>query len=54
MSAAKRLIAAAKEMREVSARRFGPNHEKPCKKPTTITCALWKCQEKNKCQWKQP
>lgn len=32
-------------------RRFGREHEKPCKRPTIITCAMWECQYANECRW---
>ena len=34
----------------ISSRRFGESHEKPCKRPTVLTCALWECQHANECQ----
>lgn len=36
--------------RDIIKRRFGPEHEKPCKNPSTATCALWECQKANECQ----
>jgi hypothetical protein len=36
---------------EIVWRRFGSSHEKPCKRPSTITCAMWECQKANECQW---
>ncbi len=38
------------DRREIVKRRFGSAHDKPCKQPTTITCALWRCQYANECQ----
>jgi hypothetical protein len=32
-------------------RRFGSNHEKPCKRPECATCAMWECQMADECQW---
>lgn len=32
-------------------RRFGPAFAKPCKKPTTIICAMLHCQLEQACQW---
>ena len=31
-------------------RRFGRNHDKPCKRPDILTCALWECQKANECR----
>jgi hypothetical protein len=36
---------------EISRRRFGSDHEKPCKRPSIMTCAMWECQHANQCQW---
>lgn len=36
--------------REIIKRRFGPDHDRPCNKPTTLTCAMWDCQAANECQ----
>jgi len=35
---------------DVIARRFGPRHARPCADPQTITCALYECQERNRCK----
>jgi hypothetical protein len=32
-------------------RRFGRNHDKPCKRPEILTCAMWECQKADKCRW---
>jgi hypothetical protein len=32
-------------------RRFGRDHERPCKRPNILTCAQWSCQRANECQW---
>lgn len=32
-------------------RRFGSRHDKPCKRQSVLTCALWQCQQANQCQW---
>jgi hypothetical protein len=31
-------------------RRFGRDHDKPCRDPQITTCAMWKCQIANECQ----
>lgn len=31
-------------------RRFGPAFEKPCDDPNMIECAMWECQERNRCR----
>ena len=31
-------------------RRFGRNHEKPCRNPDVLTCALPRCQYAGECQ----
>ena len=36
---------------EVIWRRFGSEHEKPCKRLGVTTCAMWECQKANQCQW---
>lgn len=36
---------------EVVRRHFGRNHDKPCKRPSVLTCALWECQKANECRW---
>ena len=38
------------EEREIAQRRFGSRHDKPCRRPTILTCALWDCQQANECQ----
>jgi hypothetical protein len=37
---------------KIVARRFGLWHKKPCRRPDMLTCALWECQERNKCAFK--
>lgn len=37
--------------KEIVARRFGLDHDKPCKRPDVITCAQWRCQMANECRW---
>jgi hypothetical protein len=34
-------------------RRFGRDHDKPCKRPTVLTCAMWECQKANHCRWSE-
>ena len=36
---------------EIAARRFGSDHDKPCKRAGVLTCAMWKCQEADCCQF---
>jgi hypothetical protein len=36
---------------EIMWRRFGSEHDKPCKRPTVLTCAMWECQQANECRW---
>lgn len=43
----------ATERNEVISRRFGPGHEKPCRRPEVITCAGWDCQKAGECQHPQ-
>jgi hypothetical protein len=31
-------------------RRFGREHDKPCRRPEVLTCALCECQRANECQ----
>ena len=31
-------------------RRFGKLHEKPCKRPSVLTCAMPECQYANECR----
>jgi hypothetical protein len=31
-------------------RRFGRDHEKPCRDPSVLTCAMPECQYANQCQ----
>lgn len=31
-------------------RRFGSAHDKPCKNPSVVTCAMWECQQANECR----
>lgn len=45
---------AATETNEVISRRFGRDHEKPCKRPNVLTCAMWKCQSAGECQADEP
>jgi hypothetical protein len=35
---------------EVVQRRFGRDHEKPCRRPDVLTCAKWNCQSAGACQ----
>lgn len=35
---------------EIVKRRFGRDHTEPCGDPTTITCAKWECQKRNRCK----
>lgn len=37
-------------MDEIVWRRFGRDHDKPCRNPTVLTCAFWECQVANECQ----
>jgi hypothetical protein len=32
-------------------RRFGRQHDKPCKRPNILTCAMWECQQADECRW---
>ena len=32
-------------------RRFGRDHDKPCKQPTVLTCAMPECQLADECQY---
>ncbi len=36
--------------KEICWRRFGPKFEKPCGNPEVIECAMWECQERNRCK----
>jgi hypothetical protein len=40
----------ATETSEIVSRRFGRDHEKPCKRPDVLTCAMWPCQSAGECQ----
>jgi hypothetical protein len=46
----KSLIRAAKQASEIVNRRFGRDHDKPCKRPEVLTCAQWECQQAGECQ----
>ena len=35
---------------EMVTRRFGRTHERPCKNPRTLTCAMPECQYANECR----
>jgi hypothetical protein len=35
---------------EITARRFGRNHDRPCNDPNTLTCSFYECQKCNECQ----
>lgn len=37
------------EMATIVRRRFGRDHETPCARPETLTCARWECQAQNRC-----
>lgn len=32
-------------------RRFGRDHEKPCKRPDVLSCAMVECQMADECRW---
>lgn len=36
-------------MAEIARRRFGRDHDKPCERPETLTCAMWACQVRDRC-----
>lgn len=38
-------------MDEIVMRRFGSDHDKPCSRPEVITCSLWDCQVRDRCQY---
>lgn len=38
------------ERDKILARRFGRDHDKPCRRSKVLTCALWECQRANQCQ----
>jgi hypothetical protein len=38
------------ELDKIVWRRFGRDHDKPCRRPEMLTCAMWKCQRANQCQ----
>lgn len=35
----------------ITQRRFGLDHDQPCKRPNVLTCATWQCQKANRCCW---
>ena len=35
---------------DIVKRRFGSRHEKPCSRPSVLTCALWECQKAGECR----
>jgi hypothetical protein len=35
---------------EIVRRRFGRDHDKPCNRPSILTCAMPECQYANACQ----
>lgn len=37
-------------MDDIALRRFGRDHERPCKRPEILTCARSQCQQANACQ----
>ena len=45
-----REVKIAAEECEIAQRRFGSRHDKPCRRLTILTCALWECQQANECQ----
>ena len=38
------------ELDKIVRRRFGSQHDKPCARPNTLTCALWECQKADRCK----
>lgn len=42
------------DVEAVVLRRFGKDHEQPCARRNVLTCAMWKCQVRNRCQTLPP
>jgi hypothetical protein len=38
------------QLAKIVSRRFGRDHDLPCKRPDVLACALWACQSVGKCQ----
>jgi len=37
------------ELDEIVARRFGSRFDRPCNNPNIVECAMWECQQANRC-----